>query len=54
MNSEQGPARRCDYAILMLDPEGWIAGWNTGAERLKGWRATSPWRPPGGELLGGS
>jgi PAS domain S-box-containing protein len=27
-----------DYAILMLDPEGRIASWNAGAERLKGWR----------------
>ncbi|WP_309085679.1 PAS domain S-box protein [Chelativorans sp.] len=28
-----------DYAIYMLDPEGYVASWNTGAERLKGWRA---------------
>ena len=27
-----------DYAILMLDPEGRVASWNAGAERLKGWR----------------
>jgi PAS domain S-box-containing protein len=26
-----------DYAILMLDPQGRIASWNAGAERLKGW-----------------
>ena len=26
-----------DYAILMLDPQGRIASWNTGAERLEGW-----------------
>ena len=26
-----------DYAILMLDPEGRIASWNDGAERLKGY-----------------
>lgn len=26
-----------DYAILLLDVEGHIATWNTGAERLKGW-----------------
>jgi len=26
-----------DYAILMLDPQGQIASWNTGAERLTGW-----------------
>jgi len=29
-----------DYAILMLDPQGRIASWNAGAERLKGWSAT--------------
>ena len=28
-----------DYAILMLDPEGHITSWNTGAERIKGWAA---------------
>ena len=28
-----------DYAIYMLNPEGRIVSWNTGAERLKGWRA---------------
>jgi PAS domain S-box-containing protein len=28
-----------DYAIFMLDPEGRVATWNTGAERLKGYRA---------------
>ncbi|PYU57496.1 MAG: hypothetical protein DMG56_22330 [Acidobacteria bacterium] len=28
-----------DYAILMLDPEGHIASWNAGAERIKGYRA---------------
>jgi PAS domain S-box-containing protein len=27
-----------DYAIFMLDPEGHIASWNPGAERLKGYR----------------
>ena len=26
-----------DYAILMLDPDGHITSWNTGAERLKGY-----------------
>ena len=26
-----------DYAILMLDPQGRIASWNAGAERLTGW-----------------
>ncbi len=28
-----------DYAILMLDPEGGIASWNAGAERIKGYQA---------------
>jgi PAS domain S-box-containing protein len=28
-----------DYAILMLDPEGRVATWNAGAERIKGYRA---------------
>jgi PAS domain S-box-containing protein len=28
-----------DYAIFMLDPEGRVASWNSGAERLKGYRA---------------
>jgi PAS domain S-box-containing protein len=27
-----------DYAIFMLDPDGRVASWNTGAERLKGYR----------------
>jgi PAS domain S-box-containing protein len=27
-----------DYAILMLDPEGFVATWNLGAERTKGYR----------------
>ncbi len=26
-----------DYAIFMLDPDGRIASWNSGAERIKGW-----------------
>ncbi len=26
-----------DYAIFMLDPEGYIASWSPAAERLKGW-----------------
>jgi PAS domain S-box-containing protein len=33
-----------DYAIFMLDPEGRIASWNAGAERIKGYQA--------GEVLG--
>ncbi|RPI28508.1 MAG: response regulator, partial [Chloroflexota bacterium] len=28
-----------DYAIIMLDTEGLIVSWNTGAERIKGWAA---------------
>jgi PAS domain S-box-containing protein len=28
-----------DYAIFMLDPQGNIASWNAGAERIKGYRA---------------
>ena len=29
-----------DYAIFMLDTSGYIASWNTGAERLKGYAST--------------
>src|SRR5258706_4579380 len=28
-----------DYAIFMLDPDGVVLTWNTGAERFKGYRA---------------
>ena len=28
-----------DYAIFMLDPNGYVASWNGGAERLKGYKA---------------
>ncbi|HXW04146.1 MAG TPA: PAS domain-containing sensor histidine kinase [Vicinamibacterales bacterium] len=28
-----------DYAIFMLDPDGFITSWNLGAERIKGYRA---------------
>jgi PAS domain S-box-containing protein len=28
-----------DYAIFMLDPQGYIASWNPGAERIKGYSA---------------
>src|SRR4029450_10499076 len=28
-----------DYAIFMLDPQGRIATWNSGAERIKGYHA---------------
>ena len=33
-----------DYAIFMLDPDGFIRSWNMGAERLKGYKA--------GEIIG--
>ena len=33
-----------EYAIFMLDPDGCISTWNTGAERIKGYRA--------GEIIG--
>ena len=28
-----------DYAIFMLDPQGRVATWNAGAERIKGYKA---------------
>lgn len=28
-----------DYAIFLLDPEGYVSSWNLGAERIKGYRA---------------
>ncbi|MDB4793703.1 PAS domain S-box protein, partial [Methylacidiphilales bacterium] len=28
-----------DYALLMLDPEGYVVSWNTGAEQIKGYKA---------------
>ncbi len=28
-----------DYGIFMLDPQGFVATWNSGAERIKGYRA---------------
>ncbi len=28
-----------DYAIFLLEPDGTIASWNAGAERMKGYRA---------------
>ncbi|MGK6311721.1 PAS domain S-box protein [Neorhizobium sp. DT-125] len=28
-----------DYALYMLDPEGYVSNWNIGAERIKGYRA---------------
>src|SRR5689334_13427688 len=27
-----------DYAIIMVDPQGLVASWNAGAERIKGYR----------------
>ena len=29
-----------DYAIFMLDPEGRVASWNIGAQRIKGYSAS--------------
>ena len=29
-----------DYAIFMLDPEGYVCTWNIGAERIKGYQAS--------------
>ena len=29
-----------DYAIFLLDPQGRVASWNAGAERIKGYRST--------------
>ena len=31
---------RADYAIFMLDPDGHVASWNAGAERIKGYAAS--------------
>ena len=28
-----------DYAIFMLDPEGYVVNWNAGAERITGYKA---------------
>ncbi|HEV7500391.1 MAG TPA: PAS domain S-box protein, partial [Vicinamibacteria bacterium] len=28
-----------DYAIFILDPQGYVATWNAGAERMKGYKA---------------
>ena len=35
-----------DYAIFMLDPDGRVASWNAGAERIKGYQARRDHRPP--------
>ena len=32
-------ASTIDYAIFLLDPDGHVASWNVGAERIKGYRA---------------
>ena len=32
-------ASTIDYAIFLLDPDGYVASWNFGAERIKGYRA---------------
>jgi PAS domain S-box-containing protein len=29
-----------DYAIFMLDPDGYVSSWNAGAERIKGYRSS--------------
>ncbi len=29
-----------DYAIFMLDPDGYVSSWNLGAERIKGYKAS--------------
>jgi PAS domain S-box-containing protein len=29
-----------DYGIFILDPQGHVVSWNTGAEKIKGWRAS--------------
>ena len=29
-----------DYAIFLLDPDGTVATWNQGAERIKGYKAS--------------
>ena len=29
-----------DYAIYMLDPDGFVKTWNAGAERIKGYQAS--------------
>jgi PAS domain-containing protein len=31
-----------DYAIFLLDPNGRVATWNQGAERIKGYKANGP------------
>lgn len=45
VDTDNRPAREVkDFAVFTLDPEGLVATWNEGAERLKGFRA--------GEIIG--
>jgi PAS domain S-box-containing protein len=37
---EQLAESATEHALVLLDPDGWISGWNAGAERLYGWRAS--------------
>ena len=37
---EQLAESATEHALVLLDPDGWISAWNTGAERLYGWRAS--------------
>src|SRR3982751_658884 len=36
---ELAVAQTRDYALFVLDPKGYVATWNSGAERIKGYRA---------------
>jgi PAS domain S-box-containing protein len=40
-----------DYAIMMLDPAGYIVSWNSGAERMTGFRADEAIRQHVGKLF---
>ncbi|HEX8433745.1 ATP-binding protein [Archangium sp.] len=39
-----------DYALYLLDPQGRVASWNPGAERIQGWRAEAIIDQPGAIL----
>ncbi|WP_257461865.1 ATP-binding protein [Archangium lipolyticum] len=39
-----------DYALYLLDPQGRVASWNPGAERIQGWRAEEIIHQPGALL----
>ncbi len=39
-----------DYALYLLDPQGRVASWNPGAERIQGWRADDIIGQPGARL----